>query len=154
MVAALAWVGGALFYLVVLRPSLTAVPGEARSAFEQTVARYFQDVTQTSIVVFLVTGAILTFDRLTADVVGAPYLAVLGLKVILSLVMFWLAWEIGRRRRQATDSRPAGAGPAWLPAPIQAWLRPSRLILSLGLLVVLLGLLLRTLYEAGLRAGS
>ena len=152
--AALAWVGGALFYLVVLRPSLGAVPGEARSTVERTIGQAFQEVVQTSIVVLVVSGAVLTFDRLTAGVVGASYVGILGLKIALSLVMFWLAWEIGRRRRKGTHRRPTSSGPGWLPEPVRIWLRPAQLTLSLGLVVVLLGLLLRALYEAGLRAGA
>ena len=139
---------------MVLRPSLSAVPGEARSAVEQTIGHAFQEVVQTSIVVLVVSGAVLTFDRLTAGVVGPAYVVILGLKVALSLVLFWLAWEIGRQRRDGTNRRPTSSGPGWLPAALQAWLRPARLTLSLGLVVVLLGLLLRALYEAALRAGA
>ncbi len=152
--AALAWVGGALFYLLVLRPSLSAVSGEARSAVERTIGQAYQEVVQTSIVVLVVSGAVLTFDRLTAGVVGAAYIVILGLKIALSLVMFGLAWELGRRRREGINRQPAFSGPTWLPEPVRIWLRPARLTLSLGLVVVLLGLLLRALYEAALRAGA
>ena len=104
LVSAAAWVGGSLFYLLVLRPALRRSPGSS-GGVSAAAASDFRALVDTSILVLLVTGVILTFNRLSAGVVGVPYVAVLGIKIALSLWMFILAR--GRRRRVALlNTRP------------------------------------------------
>jgi uncharacterized membrane protein len=144
-VAAVAWVGGSLFYLLALRPALSSTGADPR--IEPAIAARFKEIVETSLVVLLVSGAVLTFDRLTSGAAGGLYLAVLTAKVSLALVMCWLTWELGwagRRRRPA--ARAHGA--------VSRWLSPPRLTLLLGLGVVLLAVVLRELFEAGLRSGA
>lgn len=100
LVSAAAWVGGSIFYLVVLRPA------QRRSASDSTegtksvfasAATEFRALVDTCIIVLLATGIILTLNRLTPGIVGVPYVIVLGVKIALSTWMFVLAR--GRRRR-------------------------------------------------------
>jgi uncharacterized membrane protein len=122
-----AWLGGSLFYLLALQPALRAVdaPPEARSA----IARQFGHLVRLAIPTLLVTGALLTFDRLADGRGNTLYAGLLALKIVAALVMFVLAWEYGRRqaRRQPSDRR----GP---------------MILALGLLILFLAPLLRAVY--------
>lgn len=150
-IAAIAWVGGAIFYWLALRPALRTIPLSERSRFEQAVARSFREIVQTGVFVLLITGVIMSVDRLSAGVTGAAYVAVLVLKIALSLVMFGIAWQVGRRDRRTSDSSTAtpDRAPARRSRP-----RPADLILWLGLIVVLLALILRALFEAGLRAAT
>jgi uncharacterized membrane protein len=160
-VATVAWVGGSLFYLLALRPA--ARSAGASPDLECAVAAHFREVVEASLVVLVVSGAILTFDRLSSGAASPVYIAVLAIKVALALVMCWLAWELGwaGRRKQAAARRAstlASQHPAaqrtgfagWL----TAWLAPSRLILVLGLVVMFLAVVLRQTFEAGLRAGA
>lgn len=147
LVSAAAWVGGSLFYLLVLRPALRR-SGDS-SGVTESAAVEFRALVDTCILVILVTGIILTFNRLTPGVVGVPYVVVLGVKIALSLWMFVMAR--GRRRRQMplpTDQTPPAAG---------GWRRFTRAvsgyntIVILGIVVFLLSDLLKVLFEIALK---
>ena len=88
--AAVAWVGGGLFYIFVLRPSLKATADADVSAHSQ-VGEQFRNLVNTAIAVLIVTGVVLTLSRLTSEHGGVPYIVVLSVKVGLALYMFYLA---------------------------------------------------------------
>ena len=104
---AVAWVGGGVFYLMVLRPAFQrSGPGPEVS---RSIGEEFRGLVNTAIVVLVVTGAILTASRLTAENVTLPYVAVLALKVTLALYMMAVA-RFRRPRREEQDDQPAGRG--------------------------------------------
>ena len=149
LAASAAWVGGGVFYLFVLRPALRRNP-EAGRIINQATAAEFRALVDTSIIVIIVTGVILTFNRLTGSIVGPAYVGVLGLKIALSVWMFLLAR--GRRRRTAllemyreTPDPPSGR----LGKIIRA-VSGYNTIVILGVIVFLLADLLKTLYEIAL----
>lgn len=145
LVSAAAWVGGSMFYLLVLRPALRRAPDSPRLA----TAAEFRALVDTSIFVLLVTGIILTFDRLAPGVVGLPYVTTLAIKIVLSLWMFHMA----RGRRRHT---PLLETVAEIPSPSTLLQRFSRsvsgynAIVILGIVVFLLADLLKVLYEIAL----
>jgi len=82
---AVAWVGGGIFYLMVLRPAFQRRdPGQEA---HRAIGEEFRGLVNTAIIVLVVTGAILTASRLTLDTVTLPYVAVLVVKVALALYM-------------------------------------------------------------------
>ena len=153
LVSAAAWVGGSIFYLVVLRPA------QRRSAKGNTesvrsvlagAAVEFKGLVDTCIFVLLVTGVILTANRLTPGAVGVAYVAVLGVKIALSTWMFMLAR--GRRRRTAVmdayaevTQRPK----SWLGRLVYAVSGYNSLVI-LGIIVFLVSDLLKVLFELAL----
>ena len=86
--AAVAWVGGSIFYVLVLRPvqkrSAAADPEQTRAT-----AQEFRSLVNTAIGVLLLTGVILSVSRLTASAASIPYMAVLAAKIALALYMFY-----------------------------------------------------------------
>ena len=87
--AAVAWVGGGIFYLMVLRPAIQqarGLPAETGKA----IGVEFRGLVSTAIAVLLLTGVILSASRLTVDVVTSPYVAVLVVKIVLALYMFYV----------------------------------------------------------------
>jgi hypothetical protein len=137
--AAVAWVGGCLFYAAVLNPAMEEVgPTPERTALFVVATREFREVVKLAILVFVVTGAILAVDRLSVPHVTTLYAVVLAIKISLSIGMFWLAGRLGPRPG-GTSSKTR----AW-------WLRPQYLILELGTIVYLLSEVLRLLYEQSL----
>lgn len=129
--AAVAWVGGSLFFAIALNPAVEQLgPTPDRVTLVAAAGREFREVVRLSIVIFVVTGVVLAFTRLGNARVTTGYVAVLAFKSALSLWMFWLAGRVGQS---------AGLG-RW-------WLRPQYLILELGTVVYLLSLVLRVLYE-------
>ncbi|MCI0439001.1 MAG: urate hydroxylase PuuD [Chloroflexi bacterium] len=149
LVAAAAWVGGSLFYLVVLRPALRKSPESGRIV-NAAAASEFRVLVDTCIFVLLATGAILTLNRLTPGVVGVPYVATLGVKIALAVWMFVLAR--GRRRRTALLEmyrEPATPASTWLQKALRA-VSGYNTILILGIVVFLLSDLLKVLFELAL----
>jgi putative copper export protein len=135
LLAAAAWVGGSILYLVVVLPALRK--GGSAPEISAQIATLFRRMVNICVGVLLVSGAYLMFDRLTSTVLGWPYLVVLGLKMVVALAMFVLAIYLGQsniRRLAKRTTRLSKAAP--------------QLMLALGILVFLLGALLNGLFEA------
>ena len=126
--ATVVWVGAILFELLILRPAL----GGSLSA--QNLAQIdasSREIVQASLIVFLITGMLLTFDRLSRAGADASYVALLGFKVILAIGMF----QLGFRLRGADGTRRE-LGLRWLA--------------GLGLAIIFIASLLKSIFERGL----
>jgi putative copper export protein len=137
ILAAAVWVGGNILYLVAVIPALRS--GGPAPGVGAQIAVHFRRLVNICVGVLLLTGAYLAFDRLTSTSLGWPYLAVLGLKIIVALAMFVLAIYIGQsniRRLAKRTTRLSKAAP--------------QLVLALGILVFLLSALLTGLFEASI----
>lgn len=153
-VAAVVWVGGSIFYLFVLRPALTESqvnPG----LIEPPVNRRFRDLVDLSIIALIVTGVIITFDRLSSAPITRVYFTVLALKIVTALAMLFFAHELGTRFRPwrssaASTHEPSLSAGANARRGVAKWLSPSRLVLLLGLLAFLLSMLLVHVFERGI----
>jgi putative copper export protein len=134
LLAAAAWVGGSILYLVVVLPALR-IGGPAPEVSVQ-IATLYRRMVNICIGVLLLSGAYMMFDRLTSTSLGWPYLVVLGIKIIAALAMFVLAIYLGQsniRRLAKRTTRFSKAAP--------------QLMLALGMLVFLLGALLNGIFE-------
>lgn len=135
LLAASAWVGGSLMYLVVVQPALrNEGPAPAVAA---RIAALFKRMVNICVGVLLLSGGYLLFDRLTQTTLGLPYLIVLICKVASALGMFVLAIYIGQsniRRLAKRATRLSKVAP--------------QLMLALGIVVFILGALLNILFEA------
>lgn len=150
LVSAAAWVGGSIFYLIVLRPALRRDP-QASGLISRAAATEFRALVETCVYVLIATGVILTLNRLTPGVVGVPYVIALGLKIALSVWMFALAWS-RRRRTSVTEAfREEDAPPTTTFSKILRAVSGYNTIVILGLIVFLLSDLLKTLFEAALK---
>jgi putative copper export protein len=139
LLAAAAWVGGSIMYLVVIIPALRSggpAPGVAAQ-----MAELFRRLVNLCMGVLLLTGAYLTFDRLTQTTLGWAYLVVLALKILTALAMFILAIYVSQsniRKLAKHTTRLSKAAP--------------QLILGLGIVVFVLGALLNQLFELAITA--
>ena len=150
LVSAAAWVGGSIFYLIVLRPALRRQPETSRLT-SAAAATEFRALVDTCVYVLIATGVILTLHRLTPGVVGVPYVAVLGTKIALSIWMFVLAWSRRRRTSVMEAFREEEAPPATSIGKLLRAVSGYNTLIILGLIVFLLSDLLKTLYELALR---
>lgn len=150
VLAAAAWVGGGLFYLLVLRPAVRR-SGESGARINAFAAAEFRTLVDICFFTLLVTGISMTFDRLLGNVVGVQYAAILGIKAALSVLMFVLARR--RRARTALMERYAERPPPPAGKLAKALRAVSgyNLVIILGLIVILLADLLNAMYEAALR---
>ena len=88
-VAAVTWVGGGIFYLMVLRPAIQQARGLPAET-SRSIGVEFRGLVSTAISVLLLTGVILSVSRLTEDTVTSPYVGVLVAKIVLALYMFYV----------------------------------------------------------------
>jgi uncharacterized membrane protein len=134
ILAAAVWVGGSFMYLVVVVPALRN--GGAAPGVSAQIAVLFKRVVNYCVGILLLSGAYLTFDRLTQTTLGLPYLVVLGLKIVVAISMFVLALYLGQshvRRLAKRSTRLSKIAP--------------QLMLVLGILVFILGAFLNHLFE-------
>ena len=112
------------------------------------VAAEFRGLVDVCIIVLVVTGAILSFERLTGGFVGVPFVVTLGLKILLTLWMFYLALSLRRRREGLAVSHDQQGEPTLLG---RLTARQSMIVI-LGTVVLLVSDLLKVLYEKALVA--
>ncbi|GIW09610.1 MAG: hypothetical protein K6U89_13845 [Chloroflexi bacterium] len=133
MLAAVAWVGGGLFYWLVLNPVLAEVAD--RRTLTLAIARRFRELTATCLLVLVVSGVILTVDRLTDPRASLGYGLLLGLKVALVAFMYAVYRQLDERRQR------------------RRW-ATAEALLGAGVLVFLVTVVLRLVYEAALRQAA
>ena len=136
--AAVAWVGGGIYYLLILRPRLRRSPEDTPNP-----GRDYLSLVNTAFGVLLVTGAVLTFHRVTSGFIGVPYVAVLAVKVLLAFAMFYLVRFLPSRRPKDKTS----PGRRWPPA-----ISRGTSVVILGVIVLLLADVLSSLFEQGLKS--
>ena len=106
-VSAVAWVGGGIFYLMVLRPAVRrsqGLPSETGTAIRDE----FRGLVVTAIAVLLLTGVILSVARLTGEGATVPYAIVLGVKIALALFMFYVVRIVRRGDYNPPDDQQTG----------------------------------------------
>jgi uncharacterized membrane protein len=133
--SAVVWVGGSLFMLLAGRPALRAAdPG---GLVGRALATEFRPIVVTAIAVLIISGVILTVDRLTSDAAGTAYTVVLVAKILLAAYAFIVAWLQPRRR-----DRPSGGIGGTITGPVALTIT--------GVLVIGLADVLTWLFEKGL----
>ena len=147
------WIGGSIFYLVVLRPALrdSEKTGVAPSALvSRLVSLHFREWVHLSMIALLVSGAILTFDRLTEPTVSPLYIGTLAGKIAIA---FWLFGIGTATYRKKLIERQQDSGAPQLGRSMSRWFRPlvsPSVIVYGGLVVILLSDLLNTAFIQGL----
>lgn len=89
LLAAVAWVGGGMFWVLVLRPALGR-SSDTGGTVRRSIGEEFRSLVNTAIGVLLVTGIVLSATRLTDNAVTPSYIAVLVVKIVLALYMFYV----------------------------------------------------------------
>ena len=100
-----------------------------------------------AVIAMVVTGVVLAFDRLTSQHAGVGYATVLGVKLALTLWMFWLAGVI--RRRRPRPATPPGA----TAAPRTGWrqfMDAANQVVIIGVVVFLLSTVMQAVFEHAL----
>ncbi len=143
-VSAVAWVGGGIFYLMVLRPAIRrsqGMPPETGTAIRDE----FRGLVATAIAVLLLTGVILSVARLTGEGATVPYAIVLGVKIALALFMFYVVRIV--RRGDYGPSEDEGTGT--LRRAVRRATSPMALLV-IGVVVIGLSDVLDALFENAL----
>ncbi len=139
VLAAALWVGGGIVVLAArAAPGMAPLAGASSPVLGRTVGR----LVGTGFAVFVVTGVLLTFNRLAEQSIDAAYVAVLVSKALLALAMFRLA--VPGRRPAEPRAAPSETRP-W-------WQSRTALIVGLGLAIYLLSLVLNEMAELSFRS--
>ena len=85
LISATAWVGGSIFWLIVLTPSIQKIPSNHKTEILRSISHEFKSVVDTSMFILLFTGAILTFNKITPGHIGTLYVLILGIKILLAI---------------------------------------------------------------------
>lgn len=140
------WVGGGIVYLLVVVPSSLRLHQDRRKSREATwMARQAIRVLGAGIGVFLLTGGILTFQRLAEPQVDLTYGLILILKVAVSLVAFALVWKKG----ELFTGIRIGPARRFIPGPFRS---KAGLAIILGSVAYLLAIILQRIVESELIA--
>ena len=99
---AIAWVGGMIFFRLVLQPALRTVGIGGDPV--RTIGQEFGSIVRIAIGILIVTGAFLAVVHLGAGGNSRVYIGILALKIALALFMFLVVWL----RRRSTPSENAG----------------------------------------------
>jgi uncharacterized membrane protein len=136
LLAAAIWVGGSVVYLAVIMPALRATKTSA--AVGPAIAALFRQLVNGCIGVLLITGAYVTFDRLSSGQAGPLYVGLLAVKLLLAFAMILLAAFQAQEARRSLKHR----GRLWQLAP--------RWILALGVGTFVLGAALAVVFDMNL----
>ena len=137
VIAAVSWVGGGVFYWLVLRPAIRA--GAMPAQVSKFASMEFGQIVLMAMWTLLLTGAILVFTRLSEPTATLPYGVVLGVKITLSTWMFFLTLNRGART-------PEVSGQGRIRSAVNA-LGHVNMTVVLGIIVFLLSDILRLLVE-------
>ena len=139
-IAAVAWVGGGIFYWVVLRPALRAQ--DANSFMARVAGPEFGQLVGVAMGTLILTGSILAVDRLSEQAATGTYGVVLGLKILASA---WMFAVVVARRRPRRGGQPQGSS-----RTAMSFLTSVNMSIIVGLVVFFLSDLLGFLIERNL----
>ena len=147
--AAVVWIGGSLFMLLAARPALRSL-GAKGGLVGRALSAEFRPIVATAIGVLLVSGAILTAQRLTADAAGLAYTAFLAAKILLSLYAFIIAWQLPRRSADGGGRDDSIRRDGGRRGRIRRTLLGPGALAVIGIIVIGLADVLAWLFERGL----
>ncbi len=142
-VSAVTWVGGGIFYVLVLGPASARSPLAAEA--RRSIGQEFRGLVHTVMAVLLITGIILSASRLTGNGASLYYVVALAIKIALAFYMFYVV-----RFRRHTAYPDEYAGSTGRLAGVRRRLTSTTAVMVIGVLVFGLSDLLDALFEAGL----
>ena len=135
-VAAVLWLGGGAYYVLALRPALRNADPAVQAAGREA-QREFGEWASVATLILIVTGVVLTFDRLTDGRGTSVYVILLAIKIVAALVAFVLTGMfVGRSTARRGKGKPK--------------INRSWLILSLGTVAFVIGITLSVMYPTGI----
>jgi uncharacterized membrane protein len=104
IVAAVSWVGGAIFFWVVVRPILRAEGSSA--SIGRFIGPEFGQLVNVCMWVLILTGIVLAFDRLSQPEGTVTYAVILAVKTLIVAWMFFILLNRSARLPQREHLNP------------------------------------------------
>ena len=146
LISATAWVGGSIFWLIVLTPSIQKIPSNHKTEILRSISHEFKSVVDTSMFILLFTGAILTFNKITPGHIGTLYVLILGIKILLVSYLFYL---LRSRRNNFKISQSFGTKNTSRNKLI-IFTKKYNMIVLIGLIVYLISSILSSISDASI----
>ncbi len=141
-IGAVAWIGGSIFFVFILRPVERANPDLVRPVL-RPLGSVYRELVDIAVIAIIVSGIILMFDRLTGGDASVQWFIVLAVKLALALWMFFLVWRFRQSDFDSTE-KPSGI------AARMSWLIGYNAMVFIGVIVFLLASTLRVLFESSI----
>ncbi len=141
-IGAVAWIGGSIFFVFILRPVERANPDLVRPVL-RPLGSVYRELVDIAVIAIIVSGIILMFDRLTGGDASVQWFIVLAVKLALALWMFFLVWRFRQSDFDSTE-KPSGI------AARMSWLIGYDAMVFIGVIVFLLASTLRVLFESSI----
>lgn len=105
LTSAAVWIGGSIFFILVVQ-SKTNDSKKFAKISKFGILSEFSSLSDILISTLLLSGMILTVNRLTIGTISSLYLSILSFKILLSLWLFLIVWFQRGFRKNVTDSTP------------------------------------------------
>src|SRR6185437_3533974 len=112
-IAAVLWLGGGAYYMLALRPALRNAEPSVQAAGREA-QREFGEWASVATLILIVTGVVLTFDRLTDGRGTSVYVILLAIKIVAALIAFGLTGTFVGRSRARRGKGKARINRSWL----------------------------------------
>ena len=148
--AAVTWVGGSLFYVLVIRPQQRKAGADGTMMGSEALNQ-FKGLVDTCIAILLITGTVMLFDRITSPSTPSAYLITASIKIALALWMFAIARRRWQRRTPTQAQSTSSPGPQRdRLTRFMALISGINLTVILGIIVFFISDLLAFIYQQGL----
>tara|TARA_B100001123_G_C15328614_1_gene1030424 strand:+ start:571 stop:1068 length:498 start_codon:yes stop_codon:yes gene_type:complete len=148
LTSAAVWIGGSIFFILVVQ-SKTNDSKKFAKISKFGILSEFSSLSDILISTLLLSGMILTVNRLTIGTISSLYLSILSFKIILSLWLFLIVWFQRGFRKNVIDSTPLPAenDPITVSKKIRDFFGSHKAIVPVGLIIFLVSDALKIISE-------
>lgn len=90
-VAAMSWVGGSIFFALIIRPVQSNMKEEYSIVF-RNIAIVYRDLVDISVIGLILSGIFLMFTKLSENI-NNEWIIIFSIKLFISIIMFYLIWR-------------------------------------------------------------
>ena len=148
LTSAAVWIGGSIFFILVVQ-SKTNDSKQFAKISKFGILSEFNSLSDILISTLLLSGMILTVNRLTIGTISSSYMSILSFKIILSLWLFLIVWFQRGFRKNLIDSTNFSSqnDPKTVRKKITGFLGSHKAIVPVGLVVFLVSDALKIISE-------
>ena len=92
IIGASTWLGGTLIYSLILNP-LRKINISYQNLFSEIDIRY-REIMNISVIILVISGVIITFERITGNPPPSLWFIFLSIKVSLAVIIMFLSWRL------------------------------------------------------------
>ena len=146
--SAAVWIGGSIFFILVVQ-SKTNDSKKFAKISKFGILSEFSSLSDILISTLLLSGMILTVNRLTIGTISSLYLSILSFKILLSLWLFLIVWFQRGFRKNVIDATPLPVenDPITASKKIRDFFGSHKAIVPVGLIIFLVSDALKILSE-------